>query len=364
MDTGTVVEPVAAGSKEGIKNYLQSIPVRSLLPLSKSFDTNNSSSAAAPCNNVAWVTSKDTVNVALQTCAFFRVSSCPVWDTEWQKCSGLIDVTDLVSLLVNIADNVQPKYMRSISTDDVLPDANTLDQLKKQWNEQKVEPIMNLCGTNEVTVLMYEESIYDALVLLAQGIHRIPLLSKENTEIIGIISQSLVVNFLYENLDKFGDKPKQLIQQILRNDKIGNVHKVVSVQEDDLVLDAFRKIRDDKISAVSVINEDKKITGVISATDIGLLFRQGQDFSEMNDLIYSRAKTFVELARKHNDITIPPVVSCILTDTLGMAMAKIVENAVHRVFVVQSQKSETFAITGNNLLGVLSLKDILLQFLC
>ena len=55
---------------------------------------------------------------------------------------------------------------------------------------------------------------------------------------------------------------------------------------------------------------------------------------------------------------VTPVVSVTAIDTVGVAMEKMIDNGIHRLFVVRTHHG----MEENVLVDVLSLRDILLQF--
>lgn len=338
--------PVHYSVTDSIRKHLQNIPLNTIIPPPEH-------------RLVTWVFEHDKVTQALEIFSTYHVSSCPVWSQTKKCCVGLIDVTDLVALVVKLADTYRPRYMRSIVTGNALSDKDTLDKQRAAWDQQKIESVMNLCGTNDIAILNYDQSVYDALVILAQGIHRIPMVSEDGTQIVAIISQSTIMEYLYSHLDEMGDIPKKLIQQILHTNKVPlSKSKVICVQENELVIDAFKKITSEQITAVAVTSETSKIMGVISATDIRWIY----SITGLNDMLYVQAGEFVRFIQPRNENVVSPVVSVTLTDTVGIAISKVVDNKIHRVFVVRSHDDPRHAILSNVLVGVLSLKDLLLCF--
>ena len=66
--------------------------------------------------------------------------------------------------------------------------------MDKLWASQTVEQVMNISGINPLIPLPYTSSLCDAVEILAQGVHRVPLMSPNNDDVVAIISQSLVIN--------------------------------------------------------------------------------------------------------------------------------------------------------------------------
>lgn len=355
------------------KQYLDSIPIHHLLPDDQTGPTATPGTAFSAHPYVAWVYNTDPVDTALSTCAAFRVSSCPVWNGSLQKCVGLIDLNDIVTLVANISDRViGSNFVRSISSGEAEIAKKKLDMMSDLWRSETVQNVMNLSGRNPMIPLPYNSTLYDAVEILAQGIHRMPLMSPNNDDVIAIVSQSLVIQFLADHLDKLGEKPKLLVHQILAHEErdavadpmaVRNPYHIVSVAQDDLVIDAFRKIRDEQISGVAVLDQRTRyrMEGVISTSDIKSVIIPGVGF---HSLLYGQAGEFIKFLQQQNDTTVGPIIACTPIETLGMAVTKLVDNGIHRVFVVRSYRTEEHpTLLGNVPMSVLSPTNVLVELL-
>ncbi|KAL6046382.1 cell separation during budding [Balamuthia mandrillaris] len=337
--TGSNVIPVEYSLKDTIGLALSRTPV-SAIPLEK--------------QQVVWVNSRSTVGEVLALLSQHRILSCPVWEPSSNQCLGFVSMIDMVALLLTLAEHLGPSFARSPpqGRDVSVEEEVRLEEQRRLWRTQQARNVVDLSRRNPIVPLEYDSSLKDAIQLLVQGIHQVPVLTRNRDGIQSILSQFLLVKYFSEHMDMFGDKPKLTVQQIMESWS----KPVVSIEEDERVIDALRMIRDMYVSAVAVVDHQKRIVGVISASDMPNLAPD----AGLNHLLYTSCKDFIKRARSSNQLVVPKVVSCTPTETLGMVVQKAVDNRVHRVFVVTSHSG----LSKDILIGILSLRDILLELAC
>ncbi|CAG8844213.1 17366_t:CDS:2, partial [Racocetra persica] len=82
----------------------------------------------------------------------------------------------------------------------------------------------------------------------------------------GILTQSRVVNYFYENVTKF-PPIEQLFPKTLNELDIGKGF-VVSALSDSFVLDALTMMNKNGLSSIAIVDSDGLLIGNISMTDI------------------------------------------------------------------------------------------------
>lgn len=71
-----------------------------------------------------------------------------------------------------------------------------------------------------------------------------PVVSGEDNDLMGVLSQSLIVKFLAEHMDRFPDLDKKTIKEL----NIG-FRTVISVNKENSVKDTLLQIRDNRVSS-------------------------------------------------------------------------------------------------------------------
>jgi len=177
----------------------------------------------------------------------------------------------------------------------------------------------------------------------------------DNHEITGLISQSAVVRFFWSRRSQFDDKFKNFLQEKVEDWTHIHQQKLYSINLNEHVYEAFKKIWDLKVSGLAVVDDSGKLVANISASDIKRT-RYYPIIGQMVKDLYKPIKEFLcvpdqgKLVLKKKD-HVPFFVH--KGETMEKAMEIIVENNIHRVFVVDNDQ---------NPIAVISLCDILRKF--
>jgi len=134
-----------------------------------------------------------------------------------------------------------------------------------------------------------------------------------------------------------------------------DMRPLVKVTTNELAISAFRKIKEERVTGVAVVNHARQIVGVISASDLRMI---GPDASNIM-LLYMNCDEFIKHAQATNMNIVQRVVSVTPVDTMGTVIEKMVDNDIHRVFVVRTHHGMEQEVV----VGVISLRDVLVEFI-
>jgi len=153
------------------------------------------------------------------------------------------------------------------------------------------------------------------------------------------ITQSEVVKVLKEK-GAFTHLADKTIEELSLGSK-----NLISIKETDKVIEAFKLMVLHKVSGLGVINEKNQLVGQISSSDIKSISHSG----EMLPRLYETYPTYKKiLVNKYNvtekTITVPS------NSKLSIVLETIVNNRLHRVFIVGND---------NHAEGVITLTDLL-----
>jgi CBS domain-containing protein len=126
---------------------------------------------------------------------------------------------------------------------------------------------------------------------------------------------------------------------------------VISVVGDELALAAFQRMVEHNVSGLAVLGANGKLIETISIRDLKAIQNDGRMFWRLNQTVVH----FLEKIKKDaEEKTKRPrtLVTIKIDDTLEHIITKLVENKVHRIFVVNDDHQP---------IGVISLKDVLFQ---
>jgi len=258
-----------------------------------------------------------------------RILSVPVYDERRQKYIGFLDVVDIVH-----------HFLKSLTQTEV---SQGFQAFKEKFANTHCKELMNVSGRNQYNPVEDDTPLGNAITMMTEGeVHRIPILDGDG-ELVSLLSQSRIVEYLAKNLMKFPSSLKTLAEL-----KLG-VGSVVSVQERDLTVAAFEAMRKNAISGVGVVNEVGALIGVLSVTDLRSVGYDEQLFQRL----YLPVHEFIALAQKTNAQKPKAPVTITQQTTFGELLDLFGKTGLHRFFVVDEAKKPS---------GIVSLTDILRVF--
>jgi len=273
-----------------------------------------------------------------------RFLSVPVFQqTDKKRWYGFVDLFDIVRYVTSHfgsekmaleqdfwkLSEAEEKF-KSLTVNDVIRGSS----IKK---EKKYCPI-----TQQYT-------LYSAFEIFARdpNIHRIPILdNNSNRHLLSILTQSQLINFVYENLPLLGSKKDLLVKNM-----IGIENQVITCKSSVLAIDAFKLIEENNINGIGIVNDAGQLIDTLSVRDLKGISADGALFWKL----YKPVEEFLEFLK--NDLTTLRPRNAMYVygnDTFETVLTKIYTNQIHRIFIVDSFDSK-------KPIGVISLSDLLLQ---
>jgi len=263
---------------------------------------------------------------------------------------GKLCVHDLLSLPIVDAGNGQ--LLGTVSILDLLVflawgpyfESGELDKSTATSLKNLDRPITQLLGlTAESRRLWIAEPTMTLTTLLepfSKGIHRVlvPQKDDDGKSTARVLSQSDVVSYIYRN--------KQEIPQFISKklSELGKKPKpIISITKETSALEGFKTMTVEKVAALAITDNNNKLIGNLSASDLrGITTR--------------RLKKVVEpvtefLETMHGALRDPITIT--FNDTLETAMFRLVDQCVHRLWVVDDNKKP---------IGCVSLTDVIRIF--
>jgi len=124
--------------------------------------------------------------------------------------------------------------------------------------------LSNYSGDNHYVPITLDKPLVEAMEVMTHdypNLHRLPVVD-DNGKLVGILSQSLLVKFLGQHVSKF-----DFASLPVKQTHVG-LQKVISVNVNDKVSAALRAIKENKVSAVAVVDVNGVLVGNFSATDL------------------------------------------------------------------------------------------------
>jgi len=263
------------------------------------------------------VQTTDTIPSVFETLIKENILSCPVRTPEG-KCCGFIDMMDLVLFTVGLFNS---------------PMDTELTEFFVKSRRFREASVMDVMGSSRVGWRPYsvprDYSLFYGLETLGRSSqHRMAVTHGE--KVVGVITESMMIGFLYVSLDKLGDAKQTLVSDIVSH------FFVSSVQDTDPTIKAFRLMIDRKLSGLAVVNSKGELVDTISVRDLRGIGPEAEMFTRLWEPVADYKKRI----RKMHSESVPLVPVVVLpTDTLETVIRLMETKAVHRVFVVKDHES-------------------------
>ncbi|KAI9111506.1 hypothetical protein K1719_017196 [Acacia pycnantha] len=197
-----------------------------------------------------------------------------------------------------------------------------------------------------------DSSMLTVLLLLSKyRLRNVPVIEPGKLDLVNYITQSAVVQGLEgcqgrDWFDCIAARPLyDLGLPYMSSDE------VISIQRDDLILEAFKKIKDHKIGGLPVVEgPNKKIVGNVSIRDIRHLLLKPELFSNFRKLT---VMDFMNTVSPETGRTNKPI-TCNLDASLGDVIHTLASQRVHRIYAVGSE---------GEVAGVITLRDVISCFI-
>jgi len=227
-------------------------------------------------------------------------------------------------------------------------------------NDQIVGELCDISEQDPWVTISTGDSLTHALTLMEKksDIHRLAVIDEDTKEdpLVGLITQSSVLHFIYNNLDKLPSSKKDLPVNVWHKSKSSPFREAVeTVLITEPTFKAFRKISQKEITGLAVVNSKGDLCGSLSASDL----KYSSEETVLTDLYLPVGQYIVRKKHKQQGTILPEnsnlnVITCTPQDSLSAVITKLVQSKVHRIFVVAPFDEDSLPKPQ----GVISLCDI------
>jgi len=263
-----------------------------------------------------------------------RIISVPVEKKSGNGFLGIVDMLDLITFCTAKFSSV------SLLAEDSY-------RQMEEFAQKTVKHLPDISGRNHYVSISNTASLNELLTALSKA-HRVAVIN-DSKDIIGLITQSKMIEFLYNRRSQWTD---------ILHQRVHNLQKPVeSINMKEFVIEGFKRIWEKQVSGIAVINDDGKLVSNLSASD--LLRIHTSPSGEIIHELYQPIKNFLKIREDIKDrvmmMDIPECkpIAVTASDTLETSIVKCMESRVHRVFIQDDKEKPV---------GVISLSDIIQQF--
>ncbi|RMD39286.1 hypothetical protein DV735_g5841, partial [Chaetothyriales sp. CBS 134920] len=235
------------------------------------------------------------------------------------------DYRDLTAYLLMVVGLAAPD-------DDHIQDFIQLAQKAREGTSVPLRDIEAWGKREPLTFVSGKADLIKAIELFGQAVQRIVVIDEETKAVTGLLSQSRLVRFLWENGRHF-PVIDQLYGQYLRDLKIGS-NNVISIHGDRPLAEALTLLHHEGVSSLPVLDNASNVLGNISVADVKLLTK-----SSSLPLLRNTCTHFISVILSARGLDegkdSVPVFHVTPMNTLAHTVAKLVATKSHRVWVTE-----------------------------
>jgi len=282
------------------------------------------------------INSESNIAEAFQTLISQNILSVPLYDEKNHVYSSSLSIVDVILHALDSHNDADSESEVSSALNIFSEKEHFRNCKAKDIARNKSQP--PVITTADITIdrvvdIMVKSKVHSVLAVNSKG------------ELTNVITQSRIVECISmlfgvdPGLTALGGKSVEELAMGLRD--------VFYVRENTSVAHAFRLLADKNITGMAVLNDSGALVGNLSVRDL----RAIKHNAAFLKLLSHSVSEYLEVA--HNEFGIPSaVITCGLQASYKSVMERMVENKVHRCYVV----SET-----NALVGVVTMWDLLDQ---
>jgi len=284
----------------------------------------------------------ETVESALQKLKENKILSAPVLRSA-TEIVGFVDILDLLAFMHKVTTKIltDPQYgeSRSLTEDDY----RMMRKREKDFKIAQIRELVDYSKRNPFHQLTEDAPLSDVVQLFKKRVHRIAVMDKNNTKLIGILSQSDLLNFIVSRPELFKDirLDESLNKALPTLEK--EESRLISLKPYEQAFFGFLVMWDNDISAITIVNDNNDVCGILSASDL-----KNVDNFEM---LLRPVSEFLDIVRKSQAKSANYVVTCNLESSLADAVKTANKEHVHRLLLIDNNNRATTTLTITDMLN-------------
>ncbi|ETI29568.1 hypothetical protein G647_02021 [Cladophialophora carrionii CBS 160.54] len=207
-----------------------------------------------------------------------------------------------------------------------------LAQRAREGKRIHLREIQDLSKKEPLTFLDENSDLIKAIETFGKGVHRVVVRNETTKEATGLLSQSRLIRFLWENGRSF-PVLDQLYLQNLRDLKIGS-NDVVAINGDRPLFEALTLLLNEGVSSLPVIDHNYNVIGNISNVDVKLLTKSSSLPLLRNTCIHF-ITVILSTRGMYEGKDSFPVFHVTPLSTLAHTVAKLVATKSHRMWITE-----------------------------
>jgi len=275
-----------------------------------------------------------------------NIQSAPVYDAQKKEYLGFVDVVDLTTAVVEVAEQtgafVKKPKSRTNEDDEDIEERLLMDSLD-------VKSVTDF-SQREPYVRVYEDDsvLRAAETLVELNLHRLAIINQQG-ELTGVLTQSGLIEFISEEFAQLLDKDETEVKYLPDLPEMA-----FTVPTSARAIDAFKSMRDKKIGGIGVVDGSGRLVDVITAKDMVLWtewIASGEvlRFTDLTSLTLN-VEEFLENSRSQREIKRKQPIVCDEKTHIRDVISQMLVDNVHRLFLVDVHNKPISLVTFHHLL--------------
>jgi len=269
------------------------------------------------------INKNQTVAILFRTLIQNNILSLPVTNNKG-KYYGSVNMLDIVTLVCQLFEN-----WKNFS----IKDLETLFQQESKFTKTLVgdimsHPVKKQTPFHPVHTGMSLFTVWE--ILAKEELHRVPVIARGEETVQDIITQSMMIDFLWQNINQIGTAANTKVSQFEPP-----LVALFTVNQSSKVIEAFREMMNYNVSGLAVVDNAGKLVDNISMRDLRGL---GWEPSSFWRLWYNVTDFKSRLKDETRFVPEKPVVVT-ANSTMGEVIEHMASKHIHRVFVVDDVKT-------------------------
>jgi CBS domain-containing protein len=263
-----------------------------------------------------------------------NILSLPVLNQRG-KYYGMVEMFDLVEYVTTL--------FADLSTTKLI-DLEKMLVSEKKFLRATVKDVIRSPFTKNKTYKPLQKgfSLYSAWEMLSlTSLNRIAVLN-ESDQVIDIITGSMLLDFLWQNIEKVGD----VAQRKVADFTIEPTEVLATINKNTKAIVAFREMVRLEKSGLGVVDDNGKLVDNISPRDLKGIHTDANVFWRL----WSTITEYKKRERSEHDAKIPELTYVTNQDNLYTVVEKMATLHIHRVYVVDGDKKPIRVVTQNDIM--------------
>ncbi|KAJ9638093.1 uncharacterized protein PV06_04924 [Exophiala oligosperma] len=238
---------------------------------------------------------------------------------------GTYDYRDLNAYLLLVVGLAHPD-------DEHAEDFEQVAQRAREGKAIHLRDIKDISKKEALTFLSKDANLLQAIETFGKGVHRVVVVDEATNETVGVLSQTMLIRFLWENGRSF-PVLEQLFTQHLRDLKIGS-NDVIAINGDRPLAEALTLLLNEGVSSLPVLDHNQNVIGNISNVDVRLLTKSSSLPLLKNTCIHFISVILSTRGMFEGKDSFP-VFHVTPLSTLAHTVAKLVATKSHRMWITE-----------------------------